>query len=332
MLVDDPNFMSKNAQDNIKAHALYDSAFTNYEQGEYQQAATLLAELDRMYPRNDIPDKAAFLRVMITARTEKPLLLREQLQQFKTQYPASPLVKRADELLASYNDLENKQLLRQEAPQAAPAGSAKNKVDERTPEQKVSTSIAMASARGRNAQPVAVRQTAAAVDSAARDTARTLDLGAVASSNESSVPPVSADTTANAPDTLAAAVDSVDPLAYTNEPDTAYYFVMIYPEEHTAFKDVAVRYEKYNNTYYKNQGLKVEAKPFETGKTMLVNRPFPDLKVAQSYNIKQKAPQSPIGKIRGVEFTTFVISSANYRKFLQKKDLEAYLNYFRTNN
>ena len=331
MLVDDPNFLSKNAQDNLKAHALYDSAFTSYEQGEYQQAAALLSELNRLYPHHNIPDKAAFLRVMITARSEKPQLLREQLQQFKAQYPASPLVKRADQLLASYNDLENKQLLRQEAPQPVLAGSVKNKVDDRTPEQKVSTSIAMASARGRNVQPVAGRQAAPAADSAARDTARTLDLGAVASTKPS-IPPVTADTTASAADTLAAAADPEDPLAFTNEPDTAYYFVMIYPEEHTAFKDVVARYEKYNNTYYKNQGLKVEAKLFETGKTMLVNRPFPDLKVAQSYNIKQKAPQSPIGKIRGVEFTTFVISSANYRKFLQKKDLEAYLNYFRTNN
>jgi tetratricopeptide (TPR) repeat protein len=329
MLVDDPNFRSKNALDNIKAHTLYDSAFTSYEQGNYAQATELLAALNSQYPLHDIPDKAAFLRVLITARSEKPQLLREQLLQFKAKYPTSPLMPRAEQLLTTYSDLENKQLLRQDAPQAAPIGTASTRNDNLTPEQKVSASVALTSARARNNPAASSRQPEPAKVLTQKpvflpDTTAT-------ATTQPAVPDTTAGTAPADTGVMAAAPEiATDPLAYTHEPDTAYYYVMIYPEEHTAFKDVALRYEKYNTTYYKNQGLKVETRPYETGKLMLVTRAFPDLKVAQSFNIKQKAPQSPIGKIRGVEFTTFVISSANFRKFMQKKDLEAYLSYFRT--
>jgi hypothetical protein len=65
---------------------------------------------------------------------------------------------------------------------------------------------------------------------------------------------------------------------------------------------------------------------------MLTLSSFDDYNLAQSFNIKQKAPQAPVGRIRGVSFTTFVISAANYQKLLEKKDVEAYLTFFENNN
>ncbi|GGG11907.1 hypothetical protein GCM10011323_15490 [Pontibacter amylolyticus] len=325
-LVDDPNFLSQNALNNIKAHALYDSAYAQYEQGEYQQATTLLTELSQVYPLNDIPDKAAFLHVMITARSERPELLRQQLLAFKQQHPSSPLAPRADELLKRYQDLESKQQLRQEAP-AAPTAI---KLDERTPEQRVSNSIAMASARERNTaaqQPRPLNLNAIPDPIPARQDTTT-------TAAQTGTP---LDTTGIAQDTARAQAPAVqppaaDPMAYTGVPDSAYYFVMLYPTEHAAFKDIGAKYEKYNNTYFRNQKLALEQQPFDAGRGVLLLRAFPNMKEAQTYTIKQKAPQSPIGKIRGVEFITFAISSANWQKLLQKKDVEEYLNYFRTNN
>ncbi|WP_245869102.1 type IX secretion system periplasmic lipoprotein PorW/SprE [Pontibacter ramchanderi] len=324
-LVDDPNYMSQNALDNIKAHTLYDSAFAQYELGEYQQATAMLTELRQVYPLNDIPDKVAFLQVMITARSERTELLRQQLLAFKQQHPSSPLAPRADELLQRYQDLESKQQLRQEVP-APPTAQLP---DERTPEQRVSNSIALSSARERNA---------------ARQQPRPLNLSAIpdtatgrqdtASTPQTGTP---LDTTGIAQDTALAQAPEVqptaaDPLAYSNAPDSAYYFVMLYPTEHAAFKDIAAKYEKYNNTYFRNQKLVMEQQPFDGNRGVLLLRAFPNMKEAQAYTIKQKAPQSPIGKIRGVEFITFAISSENWQKLLQKKDVEEYLNYFRTNN
>ena len=324
-LVDDPNYMSQNALDNIKAHTLYDSAYAQYEQGEYQQATTLLAELTKVYPLNDIPDKVAFLHVMITARSERPELLQQQLVAFKQQHPSSPLAPRADELLKRYQDLESKQQLRQEVP-AAPTAQ---KTDDRTPEQRVNSNIALASARGQNTVPQQPRplnlNTIPDTTALSPDTTNAVQVG------------TPLDTLGIAQDTVTAQVPeaqptAADPLAYTSAPDSAYYFVMLYPTEHASFKDIAAKYEKYNNTYFRNQKLGIEQQPFDENRGIIMMRAFPSMKEAQAYTIKQKAPQSPIGKIRGVEFITFAISSGNWQKLLQKRNVEEYLNYFRTNN
>jgi tetratricopeptide (TPR) repeat protein len=325
-LVDDPNYMSQNALDNIKAHALYDSAYAQYEKGEYQQASTLLTELRQLYPLNDIPDKVAFLRVMITARSERPELLREQLLAFKQQFPSSPLAPRADDLLTRYQQLDQNQMLRQEAP----APPTAQKADDRTPEQRVSSNIALASARERNAAQQSPRSLP--VNPVMQPDTAGMAFPDTAAAPKSIKPgtPLATDSVTQQVD--AAPAPAVDPLAYSSAPDTAYYFVLLYPGEHAAFKDIEAKFEKYNGTYFRNNKLQLEQPEFGKGQATLLIRAFPSLKEAQAYTVKQKAPQSPIGRIRGVEFITFAISSENWLKLMQKQDVEEYLNYFRTNN
>lgn len=325
-LVDDPNYMSQNALDNVKAHTLYDDAFSQYEQGKYQQSRALLTQIRQLYPLNDIPDKLAFLDVMITARTERPELLREQLVSFKQQFPSSPLAPRADELLVRYQDLEQKQLLRQEAP----APPTAQQTDDHTPEQRVSSSMAVASARERNtAQQIPPANTTSPL--------AIPGTGATAQPHTTSAAQAGAPLAADSVAQQAAAVNApipapVDPLAYSSAPDTAHYFVLLYPAKHAAFKDIEAKFEKYNNTYFRNSKLQMEQPEFGSEHAVLLVRAFPNIKEAQGYTTKQKAPQSPIGRIRGVEFITFAISSGNWQKLLQRQDVEEYLNYFRTNN
>ncbi|WP_449374880.1 type IX secretion system periplasmic lipoprotein PorW/SprE [Botryobacter ruber] len=340
-LVDDPDFLSKNAAENIIAHTHYDSAYRYYEQKEYKKAAAKLAELKSNYSYSDIPDKIAYLGVLVTARTEKPQVLREQLLQFKTDYPNSPLQANADKLLAVYTDLEQKNLLRQEAPSLTASAEKNSTLATVTPEEKVSTEIAVPTPAEKapespQAAPALTGQPepadTAKPEQAAVQPADTTQPKQVAQPSEPATQvapqPVPADT-AGAEAMVTAA--EPDPMAYSAAPDSAYYVVMVYPTTAPAFKDVDLRYEKYNNTYHKKLGLTVEAADFSEDQTILVMRSFSDENVAQDYKTKQKFPQSPVGRIRGVEFTTFVISSANYQKLLQKKDLEAYLDFYRNN-
>ncbi len=324
-LVDDPTFLSKNAADNVKARTLYDSAYTYYEQQKYKEASNYLAQLDSQYPMNDISDKAAFLGVMITARTEKPQALREHLQRFKSGFPKSPLQAKADQLLATYTDLEQKNMLRQDVPKPETPKETAKSVLEITPEEKASIEIAPAPQQAdtvvsQKQEDKKVQKTNTEVAAARTEPAKP-ELPQQAT-------PADSVTTDTASTGKAAPVDA---LAYTSAPDSAYYFVLIYPTTAPAFKDITAKYEKYNSSFYKNEGLTIDSLAFADDKTMLVMRSFADYKAAHSFNIKQKAPQAPVGRIRGVEFTTFVISSANYSKFLQKKDLEAYLTFLRTN-
>jgi tetratricopeptide (TPR) repeat protein len=329
-LLDDSNFLSKNAADNLKAHALYDSAYSFYNEQEYTQATAVLNQVMSQYPLNDIQDKVAFLEAMVTARTQKPELLRQQLQRFKRNHPKSPLQPQADQLLATYQELEQKKQLRQDAP-AEPVPKKQKTTVASTPEQRVSTEIATATASVAKATPQLLPAPKPAVRQEQEQPQVT-----PATPPVTDMPQLPEQTAVVAPEADSLGLPeppapAADPLAYEATTDSAYYFVLIYPTDAAAFKDVLPKYEKYNNTYFKNENLKIDSAATENGNTMLLMRSFTDPKVALSYNIKQKGPQAPIGRIRGVEFTTFVISSANYQKFMQRKDLEAYLTFFKNN-
>ncbi|MHA6250150.1 type IX secretion system periplasmic lipoprotein PorW/SprE [Pontibacter sp. CAU 1760] len=352
-LLDDSDFLSKNAADNLRAQALYDSAYSFYDAQEYQKATRILHQVISQYPLNDFKDKVSFLEAMLTARTEKPQLLRRQLEQFRKNFPGSPLVPQADQLLATYTELEQKNQLRQDAPPAPTLRKAAARTTV-TPEQKVSREMAMATASIKKAQPA--QPVAAAIPQPAKPqqetkpkqeetpqaepetvtaakTDNTAPENTLPATNSKDQPAAAAASPATAPAQAAAepATPAANSLAFDATADTAFYFVLIYPSEAEAFKDVVPRYEKYNNTYYKRENLAIDSVAFAPGKTMLRMHAFTDPKQALSFNIKQKAPQAPVGRIRGVDFTTFVISSANYQKLLQNKDLEAYLTFFKNN-
>lgn len=318
-LLDDEGFMAKTAADNIKVHALYDSAYAHYEEQEYKLTTEKLHTITAQYPFNDIQDKVMFLDAMVAARTEKPEVLRNKLTRFKKEHQRSPLVKQADKLLATYQDLEQKNQLRAEAP-APPA--PKEKASNLTPEQKVSTEIAQVTASAAKPTPALPTVPAPQLVEPAQQTEPATAAADTQTQQTEEQPTTAIDTLAD---------PAADPLAYTAEQDSAYYFVLIYPTDAKAFADVLQKYNKYNSMYYKNEQLALEPLEFGNGKSMLVARSFQDPQLALSYNIKQKAPQAPIGRIRGVDFITFVISSANFEKLMQKKDPEVYLTFFKDN-
>ncbi|MFD2513205.1 tetratricopeptide repeat protein [Pontibacter locisalis] len=340
-LLDDSDFLSKNAADNLRAHELYDSAYSYYEAQEFSKATGVINSLISQYPLNDIRDKVAFLGIMITARTEKPEELRLKLDRFISAYPGSPLLQQANQLLSTYQELEQKNQLRKDAP-VLHATIAQGTTPILAPKEKVSTEIAT----------VTTPEQAINADVSKAETTNTEKLNpeqkdkAAALPEENKVKPTGEavkpkQQIAEAEEGVTEPADSakaseitappVDPLAYKVAEDSAYYFVLIYPNGESAFKNVKPKFEKYNSTYYKKQNLTVDSLAFSGDKSMLVIQSFNDLALAQSFNIKQKAPQSPIGRIRGVDFVTFVISSANYQKLLQKNDLDVYLTFFKNN-
>lgn len=345
-LVDDPAFMSKNAADNVHARTLYDSAYTHYEQHQYKEASSLLAQIESRYPLNDISDKAAFLGVMITARTEKPQALREHLKRFKTSHPRSPLLTKANQLLATYSDLEQQNLLRQDAPSISTpvADNSSKAISEKLTREINTMPVASASLTNKPVAPPAQPKQAAIMQpeisppvllpDTATDRVVPKQEPKVAEKLIEEIPaiqPIASLKTTSIEQLPAVGTMEANTLEYSTDADSLYFFVIAYPAAAAAFKDMDVKYEKYNNTYYKKQNLSIEPLKLGQDKILLVTRSFDSFKIAQDYNVKQKGPLAPVGKIRGVEFTTFVISSANYNIFLKKQDLISYLNFFRTN-
>ncbi|MER2998677.1 tetratricopeptide repeat protein [Pontibacter populi] len=318
-LVDDADFMSKNAAENLKAHALYDSAYTYYEDANYKMAQQIVNQLISQYPLSDIQDKTAYLEILITARTKEPQELKQQLERFRKAYPTSSLQANAAKLLDTYSALEQKNQLRKDAPAVT---KPKEATSSQTPEEKVSTILASTAP----VQPTIDKTKTVTTERTITDTIPAKD--STTKAEPTNLPDIS-----DLPDSaaVAASLPAPDPMAYSSEPDSAYYFVLIYPTGHASFKDIVTKYEQYNNRFFKAENITVTEEPLTAGKTMLIGRSVNDLKIAKSYNIKQKGPQAPVGTIRGIEFITFVISSANYTKFMQKKDVEAYQTFFKNN-
>lgn len=316
-LVDDAGFREKNATNNLLVHALYDSAYQHFEAQEYMQTSNILNRIISQYPLNDIQDKVMYLDAMVAARTEKPEVLRQKLQRFRQEHKGSPLQQQATKLLARYDALASQNQLRTDAP-PPPAPKQEPAPQQATP--KPSTEIALATASTDKVTPPLPQQVKAPVMTQPKQQEP------VAAATPVATPPAPVPATQDA-----LAAPEKDKLAYSTEADSAFQFVLLYPTGEQAFEGMVEKYEKYNSMYFRGQPLNVETQPYGNGQTMLLVRGFTDANMAKTYTIKQKGPQAPVGRIRGIDFTTFAISSGNYSKFVQKKDLEEYLAFYKNN-
>ena len=84
-----------------------DSAFTFYVNQEFRKANAVLTRTENQYPKSDLTDRVAYLKVLLIARTQAPLTARTSLEQFIKAYPDSPLQPQAKELTASYGKQES---------------------------------------------------------------------------------------------------------------------------------------------------------------------------------------------------------------------------------
>ena len=118
---------------------------------------------------------------------------------------------------------------------------------------------------------------------------------------------------------------------YTLNSAAPHYFVIAYPRGNKAFNKLTDSYASYNSKYYQTDNLTLSPYLLGDSLELLVVKGFPDSRRAESYAVKQKAPQAPIGKLRGVDFSTFVISAGNFPLFYNAKNLEEYLAFYRKN-
>lgn len=257
-LIDEPDYIARSAAENLKVRYLYDSAYTFFDKEKYKEAMALSASIQKQYPQNEISDKLAMLDVMLIGRTQKPEAYKEAASQFMLNYPSSPLMPIAQEILGAIQAYESGELA-YKPPVAAPQPAA---------------------------NPVA--------------------------------PPVT-------PDAAAPAVN------YTLNTAAPHYFVVAYATGQKGVEKIQNLYSDYNGKYHKSDNLTITPYLLGTNMELLVVKGFPDARRAQTYAIKQKAPQAPLGKLRGADFSTFVISADNFPPFYKANNLEEYLAFYRKN-
>lgn len=97
------------AGDEAEAQRLYATAYTMYANANYADALVAVENGLRNYPQNKIEDKLALLKAMLIAKTQSAAAYIQALQNFLKDYPSSPLLDRAQEMLSAAEQLATKQ-------------------------------------------------------------------------------------------------------------------------------------------------------------------------------------------------------------------------------
>lgn len=107
-LIDDPNYLQNNKQNNELAREVYATAYTYYKRGEYSKCMTHIEKIKDKYPINDIPDKLSLLETMTYPRSKGLTAYRTSLENFPSQYPTSTLIDYSAQLLRRLDQFLNK--------------------------------------------------------------------------------------------------------------------------------------------------------------------------------------------------------------------------------
>lgn len=107
-LAENPNYLEDYKDSNKSAALAYENAYSLYTNGNHVAANKLVNETILLYPKSDIMDKMVFLKILTLARQENYADYLNGLEQFKKDFPTSPLVSYADELLKMKEELEKR--------------------------------------------------------------------------------------------------------------------------------------------------------------------------------------------------------------------------------
>ena len=332
-LIDQPDYLVQVSAGNAKVRQLYDSAYALYNKQKYVPASNMLNTIRKEYPDSDQSDKIDFLNVLLIGQTEQPSVFKLALQQFVSRHANSPLAEKARQYLGSFSLYESGKLSEAEFDKTHPKQLvAANQITEQPAPNPVPGPTPTNSATTTN-KPVTTPETPV------KDTPAPV---------QKAVPTKTPPVTNKQPDTNTVAkpangtnaVANPEPAAPPAATQPAFAIINIqapqmvviaYPKGHAAFADVISMVQGYNNKYNGADQLTVETTVFNPTTEFVVIREFSNAKKAKIYTSKQKSPQSPLSKIRGTKFDTFVISSENLPVLLQNNNLEEYLTFYKNN-
>jgi outer membrane protein assembly factor BamD (BamD/ComL family) len=353
-LIDQPDYLVKVSAGNMKVRSLYDSAFTLFETQRYAGASQLLSHIRQQYPDSDLMDRVAFLNTRIIGQTESPVSFKTALQQFLTLYPASPLADKAKEYLSAVALYESGKLSEAEFDKTHPPKTRPAAVpqQEAVPAggQPATGKVTPLLPAGRGDRAPKPKQNPGTQPSEAK---QALSLAQeVPKANVPAAPqildPVSgtgqrAGTRPTAPAADPAAINppATSPAAAPATPARSTFadvnlqspqvVVIAYPKGHASFTGITDKVQLYNSKYNAPDKLTTEAGTLNPEQDLVIVREFTNVQKAKIYVSKQKTPQSPLSKIRGIEFATFVVSAENLPALLQAGKLEEYLTFYKNN-
>ena len=108
-----------------------------------------------------------------------------------------------------------------------------------------------------------------------------------------------------------------------------YYVVVVINDRTVKATDLQYRLADFNSLYYSNKGYKVNASLFTDTTQLLTIHRFVSDAEAMVYFRQLQGDDSPLRQLADSDHTEFVISTQNYATFYNRKDVEAYMAFFR---
>ncbi|AMR27747.1 hypothetical protein A0257_12005 [Hymenobacter psoromatis] len=343
-LIADPLYREHERALHNAVAARLDSAFVLYKDQYFTKAKAAVARIEQAYPKSDLTDRVAYLKLLLAIRTQPPGAVRASVTQFVKDYPDSPLVPQAQGLAGALQKAEAGQLAGALASTDKPVISQfrPGEIDNRlrilyednapppptpAPTPPAAAQPAPAAAPTLKAAPKAARTRknapAKALDLAVPAAATPVPTG-TASAAAGTTPAGTAPTTtppATTPGQPAAALPApAEPatppaapaVAYATQLSAAHAVVLVYPKGTAPTADLAAQLTTYNGKFFRANNLTVQpAQALGTDQEVVVVRALQGAKVAQSYATKLRGPQSPLARLRGQGYQTLIISLAN---------------------
>ncbi|WP_197062961.1 tetratricopeptide repeat protein [Hymenobacter sp. APR13] len=115
---------------------------------------------------------------------------------------------------------------------------------------------------------------------------------------------------------------------YTANAAAGHAVVLVFPKGAAALKDLQTQLSAYNGRFYRANNLQVQQQPLGDSLELVVVQGLVGAKVAQSYGLKLRGPQSPLSKLRGAGYQTLIIGIDNLPLLLQRRDVEEYQRFY----
>jgi tetratricopeptide (TPR) repeat protein len=334
-LIADPLYREHERALHNAVAARLDSAFTLYKDQYFTRSKAAVARLENQYPKSDLQDRVAYLKLLLAIRTQPPVAVKASVAQFAKDHPASPLVPQALALAGAYQKAEAGQLAGALASTEKPLlssqfrpGEVENRMriafaDDETPALPVVKPTPAATPGLTTpivpAKEARVQPTVLAPDKLAPSTDTKAAPPVTSASGKSSaaaLPPAALAPGGSVPAPVATATVPVAPaapaVAYATQLSAAHAVVLVYPKGTAPTADLASQLTAYNGKFFRASNLTVQAaQPLGADQEMVVVRSLPGSKVAQSYASKLRGPQSPLARLRGQGYQALVISLAN---------------------
>ncbi|TGE20425.1 tetratricopeptide repeat protein [Hymenobacter aquaticus] len=344
-LVADPEYLRRASIANEQVAVQLDSAFAFYKKQEFKKATAVLNRAKKKNPVNDLNDRVDYLNMLLIIRTQPPAAAKAAVEKFRKDYPESPLSLQARELLSSYKRYEEGQIAGALASTDKPSVSMfrPGEVDNRlrifygADETPASLPLPAPTVP----QPVAPA-TAAPVTTLPTPPAKApAKKGAPAAKTPAKAPtetpaPVTPAATTTPATTTPAPTNPTAPASEPVKPATAYAtnlaaghaVVLAFPKGAAPVQTLPAQLGTYNGRFYRANNLQVQQVVLGDNLDLVVVQSLPGAKVAQSYALKLRGPQSPLSKLRGAGYQTIIIGIDNLPLLLQSKDVEEYQRFY----